>query len=699
MSLNIIIGKSNSGKSKYIYNNILKEQNNKKVIVFVPPMSRIVAEKEYMHYTKDSHITNVKITTISKYIEDNIDFTDLYANKQYMSDVTKKMYTKKMIAKLDNDFKIFSKSKESNEFISMLCNYFNIFEQQNISLKEIEEKYSQEDFTKAKLKELVGIYEKIEKERKDRFIDTLDQFDFYINQIQYNNISKDLKIYFDSYNNFSKSELEYIKKMLSFDVEITITLNLDVASENTGIFSESYYTFNKLKKIAKQVNVKVNEVFLEKEPNPLISDIEHLSLNIFQQNKKYNDISKNVNIKLVNNPQEEIEYIAKDIKEKTKHFGAKYSDFTIYTNDIDNYNLIIKRVFEKHNIPVFLNIKYEVKNSNIARYISLLLELSIPNNNYQKTTLIIELLKTGLFDMPHSLISKFENYINEFDIKAYMFEKEFTKNNLKNDYQYNLEEINFIRINVINKIKEFTKKINYATTSKEITEVIYNYLKEENVIQLIKKQLENIEDVDIKIKQQQILKVIYQIMDNISIVSDKLSLQQYMELFNFALLEQATHSIPSMIDNVEVCDINKTRNLSKDYIYIIGVNEDSMPKLNDSDELFTENELELFNNIGIEIKKTKIDKMNMELFNIYLAINKCNKKLVFTVPSNKMAGESLRPSSIIVSIKNILNIQMVQDTKENKITDEIDFLKDYIYTIKNENNMDMRNQRKSFNES
>lgn len=658
MPLNIVIGKSNSGKSKYIYNNILKQEKDKDIVVFVPPMARIVAEKEYLEFTNKEHITNVKINTISRYIENNLDYANLYNNKEYMPDMAKKMYIKKRISEFNNEFKIFSKLKNNNQFISMLYNYFNIFENQNIDLNEIQHKYIQEDFTKAKLKEIVNIYEKIAKEIKIRFIDTVDKFSYYINQLDCSNISKNTKIYFDSYNNFSKLELEYIKKMLSLGIEVTVTLNLDLSLENIGIFGESYYTYNKLKEIAKDIKIQLNEIVLNKELNENSSDIEHLADNIFQDNKKYNGISENVSIKLVNNPYEEIEYIARDIKDKTKNVGSKYSDFTIYTNDINNYYLIIKKVFAKYNIPVFCNNKYNIRNNNIVRYLILLLDISINKIEYKKQTKLIELLKTGLFNISNSSINMFENYINEFDIKGYMFAKDFTKNISNNEYKYDLEEINYTRSYIMNKIQEFSNKINNAKTSKAITEIIYNHLNDEGVIKLFEKQLESIEDIEIQNKQQQILKNIYQIMDNICIVDGNMSLQEYVNLFNFALMEQFTYTIPSMIDNVEVCDINKTRNLPKDYVYIIGVNENSMPNLSNNDEIFTENELEQFNKLGLEIKKPRIDKMNMELFNIYLAINKCNKKLVFTIPSNKMAGESLRPSSIIGSIKNILNIKI-----------------------------------------
>ena len=51
MSLNIILGKSNSGKSEYLMNKIMACKD-KQAILFVPSSMRVTAEQEYLEYTK-----------------------------------------------------------------------------------------------------------------------------------------------------------------------------------------------------------------------------------------------------------------------------------------------------------------------------------------------------------------------------------------------------------------------------------------------------------------------------------------------------------------------------------------------------------------------------------------------------------------------------------------------------------------------
>ena len=52
MALNLIVGRSNTGKSEYIMNKIMAcEEEKTQAILFVPSTSRVMAEEEYFYYT------------------------------------------------------------------------------------------------------------------------------------------------------------------------------------------------------------------------------------------------------------------------------------------------------------------------------------------------------------------------------------------------------------------------------------------------------------------------------------------------------------------------------------------------------------------------------------------------------------------------------------------------------------------------
>lgn len=675
MPLNLIIGKSNSGKSKYIFESMLEKTNEKKhAILFVPKMARIVTEKEYMSKLNVNGITDVTITTIDRFISKALEQTDIYDDKDFLPEMSKKMYMKEFISKYKEDFNIFAKTMDSKSFVNLLCIYFDLFEKEGLSIENIEKLYKEEDFTKAKLKELLNVYEKIQEKRQEKFIDSIDETKYYISTVlkAEKTIWKDKDIYFDSYNNFSKSEYALIQEFLRFGANVTITLNMPKPSEDLefGIFEESYITYKYLKDLAENVGARYSEIYLDSKEIKQKEDLEFLTNNIFSETKeKYRGKESNVILNIVSNPYEEIKYIAEEIKENITGGNYRYKDFVIFTSNIDSYYLTIKRVFEEYNIPVFLNSKTDIKNSKIARYITLILDIVINGFEYRKHTKLIELLKLGFWDLDKEHINEFENYINELDIKGYMLNKEFTKNvNEQRSYSYNLENVNKVRTYAINKINSISSKINKCNNSKDITSCLFEILNEDEVITKYEEHIQNIktENLEEGKRQVQILTNIYSIMDNICLVTEEITLEEYLELLNFGLEENTVSTIPALIDEVEVCDINKTRNEPKKIAFIIGANEGSMPSENSQDATFTEVELDKLKNVGISIRKTTAEKINMELFNIYSAISKVCDKLVVTIPSSKITGESLRISTVVNEIKDILNIEIQSIDKITK---------------------------------
>lgn len=72
MSLELVLGKSKSGKSQYLYDKIDENLNSSNNILFVPSQFRMVTEENYINYQQKSGIINLNITTMSEYIKSNL---------------------------------------------------------------------------------------------------------------------------------------------------------------------------------------------------------------------------------------------------------------------------------------------------------------------------------------------------------------------------------------------------------------------------------------------------------------------------------------------------------------------------------------------------------------------------------------------------------------------------------------------------
>lgn len=676
MSLNIILGKSNSGKSEYLIKEIMACKN-KQAILFVPASMRVTAEQEYLEYTNKKGIVDVTVTSIDRFVDRNVNKGELYKSKEFLPDLAKKLLVRKVILENEELFDIFKKVRSNTNFVDRMCSYIDSAKNQNLCAEDILTKYTEEDFLGKKLSEFGNIYKKVEEELKDRFVSSIDALEYYIADILNNKSFKDAEFFFDGYNNFSKVEYEYIKALLTTGANVTLTLEIDLEKHlygNTEIFTTTYETLEYLKNLAYEVGIECKEVNLTNSKTNRPEDLEHLATNIFDLSKnEYKGNVENVKLVLKENTYNEIEYIAVDILSKIKD-GYRFKDFVIYTNNIEEYKINLNRIFGMYKIPLYFNADQNIQSSALVIYLLTILKI-LTEGLKKDITPIISLIKTGLIDIDNA--NEFENYIREFGIQGYLIEKEFSYNNKKEtNHIYDLDEMNKIRETILTNIYDLRNRLKNATTSKEITKGIYEHLKECNILERYEQELKLVEQESANEynKKIQIVSKLYEIMDNIVLAYDNIAVKEYLELLEYGAKEQVTDTIPEKIDQVYISDINKNRGTAKKIGYIIGAYDGGLPIVQNEDNIFSDIELKKLKDNGLDLKQSRIDRNNMQLFNIYQAINKIREKLIVTVPSSGMTGGSLRPSTLIQTIKNILDVKLESEPTRTDLSMNSNFM-------------------------
>jgi len=683
MSLNIIIGKSNSGKSEYMINKIMAcEKASKQAILFVPSSKRIIAEEEYLKYTNKNVLMDTVITSIERFVNRNVDKNKLYENKTYLKDLAKKMMIRRLINQNEDLFKVFAKVKNTVGFTDKIADYMNKFE--NLEDLDVLDKYEEQDFLKNKLEEFKKIYIKIEQELKEKFITSTDEMKEYISYLHGSpDNTFNAEVFIDSYNNFSEIEYEFIQALLLQGNNVYITLDIDInkyLEQMTEIYNTSYETLTKLKELGAKIGVSVDVVELKRNTPNTPQDIWFLSNNIFNISRdSYKRQVENVKLVLRSNTYEEIKYVASDILSKKKQ-GYEYKDIAIYTNNIDMYNVYLKKIFSLYKIPIYLNEQDKLTDNRLLVFLLAMLKLTIGGFAKSIDEILI-ILKTGMLDIDEREVYEFEKYLFEFGVRGYNFYNKFELNN-----NYDIDVINNVRQVVVDSVENLRSMLLKNNSSKQITEAIYNYLIDFNVIERYEKHLQIVNKIDINEynKSKQAVAKLYEIMDNICMAYDSLSLEEYVNLIEYGINKLSLDTIPAKVDEVEIIDINKIRGTEKKIVYIIGCYDGGLPTAQAEDNIFTDIELEKLKACGIDLKQTSEQRNNMQLFNIYQAISKARDKIIITVPSSSSDGASLRPSSLVQEIKGLLNISLGSDSTNIVNIDE-DFM-DFMTKLKEINN-------------
>ena len=99
--------------------------------------------------------------------------------------------------------------------------------------------------------------------------------------------------------------------------------------------------------------------------------------------KKYEKEIKNINLFLSKNQYAEIEYVAKNIVQLIKDEKYKFNEIGIITKNVNQYASLIKAIFAKYDIPVYIDEKKDLNQNILIRYILSILEIIIKNYSYE----------------------------------------------------------------------------------------------------------------------------------------------------------------------------------------------------------------------------------------------------------------------------------------------------------------------------
>ncbi len=685
--MNLILGKSKTGKSKYIFDKMDNDISiGKKVIYFVPSQTRVLAEENYINFQNKSGIIDVNVTTIGSYIKDFLNEHNINNEDKSISKLDRKLILTKIILENPNIFNMFKKCKNKEGFLENLNIYMDIFKKEDINIEEINKLELTDKLLEYKLKEITSVYKEYINYTNGKYIDVIDETDIFLKLFEsiYTGIDiSNICIYFDSYNNFTNHEFKFIKLLLKLKFSVTFSITSDIADkvedisdysinelsnmlnqDISNIFTEANLTLITLIKYAKKINLNVSTEIMRKNYSNAKEDIKYLSNNIFALNTVDNKIkAEKIYINLTTNIYTEIDKIANDISKKVRE-GYRYKDFVIYTSFTDEYSYVVRKIFYEYNIPVYIDSKIPVQSNILIKYIQKLIEIC--KTGYKKEN-IFQILKFGLNEINIDDISYLENYTLEFNSDRYRFEREFTYNNFSNGTIYDLDRLNEIRKQVLNVFEDICKYTNSKHTTVDIIKKIYDHLLVNKVLDkytVIIDKMKNSNDSNVKYSGN----VGYQMWDKLCEVfssitkiyeNNEVSIADFEKLLKYSLKDIKVKSIEPTIDEVQVLDVNISKCSSKKIMFFVGVNEDKLPKKIDDDLLFNDIELANLESFNIKFKETSLFKLNMQLYNIYELINNVEEKLYFSYVSSDTAGKSLRPSSLIIILKKILDIDVI----------------------------------------
>ena len=621
MGLRIIYGKPGTGKSDFCFSQIADLiDKEKKIYIITPEQFSFTTERKLIDCVKKDAVINAKATTLSRLaymVMNEIGG----ANNVQLSKCGKSMIIYSILNKYKKELKFLGKSDEN---IELSMNTIKEFKKHGITIESLKEetKNTEDNYLKSKLQDMTLIYEKFEEQIQNKYIEETDLLNILSQNLQQTNIIKDSIIYLDEFAGFTGQEYEVIKKLIEQAKQVNITMCIDDLDINTNpdtdIFYSNKQTLKKILNIVKENGFNLEEpVFLNNTYRFKTEELKYLSENISSiKINKFNKETKNIQLFLAQNPYSEIEQIAKQITKLVRDENLRYKEIAIIAKNIDEYSSLVRSIFSKYEIPVFIDEKRDLNQNIITQYILSIIE--ILNKNFS-TESIFFYLKSGFCDIEKDEIFKLENYCTKWGIKQNKWKKEFTHEKENVDKAQEIERLNELRKEIVEPLLDLKKKIDSEKTAKNISKCLYEFLNNQNIEEKIQIKVNELQEqglIELAEEYIQSYKTILEILDEIVLAfgEDKITIDKYGKILKVGMQNSELGRIPGTQDQVTFADVERSRSHKVKTVFLIGVNDGQFPSINKDEGFFNDEDREYLKNKGLEIAKGTTENLYEENF-------------------------------------------------------------------------------------
>lgn len=659
MSFRIIYGRAGTGKSEYCYREIaqkIKKEN--KILIITPEQFSFTAEKKLMDAIDTQAVFNAEVVTLSRMAYRVISEIG-GKNETNLSKCGKAMLIYSILSNNKNELKFLGKTDEN---VDMLDTAITEFKKHGISVEQLKQEIeNQEDiYLKNKLQDLNVVYNGFEEQLAGKYIDETDLLTILAENIDKTDMFKDAVIYIDEFAGFTSQEYHIIEKLIQIAKQVTITICTDglheIKNPDTDIFYSNEVTVTKLLEVAQNCDVKIEEIKLEETYRFKNSELKHLEKNLYENKpQKYNSQIKNIQLFLAKNQYSEIEEVARNVLKLVRDEGYRYRDISIITKNIATYSSLARAIFDKYDIPIFIDENRDLNQNIVIQYILGILEIFIKNWSYEA---VFNYIKTGFSNIEEDDIFKLEKYCLKWGIKQNKWKKEFTYGNYEEKDKADIERLEQIRKDLVTPLMNLKYKIDENKTVEGISKSIYEFLVEQQIyekVQIKIQELNEIGQIDLANEYESSIQTIIEILDEIVLVfkDDKITIDKYNQILKIGFKNSSLTKIPGTQDQVIMGDVDRSRSHKVKAIFIIGLNDGEFPSVRKDEGFLNDADRETLKQNGIELAKGTIDKLYEDSFNIYKAFTTAEEKLYLLYSSSDMQGKALRPSMLINKIKKI----------------------------------------------
>ncbi len=625
-----------------------KENLSSQNIIVVPDRFSLLAEKMVFDALNIKSSFNIRVMGITSLAKDIISKAGL--NCVYLTNDECKFLLFRALQKCKENFSCFSKNL-SQGLCQKIQNILSLIRSSDVNLNML--KLAGESASvsiQKKLQDLSMINDEYNELLNGRLdgTNTLKLFTSIIEQIE---SIKNTNFYFCGFDAFTKQGYEILRNIFKTANNVVVGCFYPNHNKNNMIFDKEM--FNNITDILKEEKL---EYIVQESHQVLSIPQKALFDNVYGFGIKSMQDFGYVNVLELATKQDEIKICANKIASLTKLKKCKYSDISIITTS--DYFEDLKNVFDKYQISYYIDISKQFYSTEICNFIRFVLDLK--NDNLSKESLL-NLLNNSFVNIDKNLKEDIQNYIITNEIEYKKTDKLFEN--------FDMQEFG----EIIKSTQKFKDKDNIKNYIENVENIFKKYEIKSKIDNLCIIFAKNNDLFNQKLYSQVIDKIEKLNGELVDCIEDELSFNEFYELYISALKEIKISQVPLSLDSVFVGDASSSFFEKTKYYFILGANQDVLPKPTKDLALLSDNEIEELDNV-VKISPTSKMINRRTKFKLFDLLSSAEEKLYVFYHLQSDDGKKILCSPFVNDILTICgdSIKITQnDIYEKFDLDEI----------------------------
>lgn len=650
--LNIYYARESTDKEKFIFENITPGS-----FVIVPDQYTLEAERRAFRHMKVKGLPDIEILGFSRLGDKVLDAAGR-DGRVLIDKYGRQMLLTGIILRQKENLEIYKGFEEKNSFVEMVNNFISEVKQHGMNcegLEAVAEGLDESSLLRKKLKDICCIFREYEKAIEGRYTDSEDYIDTIVSRIPEARFVAGRTIWIYGFDCFTPKNFDMIGELIRNAGDVNIVMTYDEGGNDAQIFEITGAVIAQLEKLAFDMGADLSVKAIEGYHKNRSVAIEHLERQLYSLPAEPVEDCGGITLVHAAGVYQEAETAALYIMELVRDKGLKYRDIAVICNGMDRMAPVITRVFERYDIPVFIDVKRKIMSTTAVIFILTVMEIIV--SGYESSR-IFRMLKSGFTDFTEEEIEELENYSLKYRITGSGWKKDFTKG-VTEYSEEELKALNNIRCGFIQMMSCFDDELKKGRTAGEKIKALYSFLTEvchmpERIEEAALRQAESgfIEEAQ---ESAQIWNIAAGLMEQLSelIGDEKYSTKDIERLLKAGFEDMETGVLPPVCDGISAGTAQRSRLGDIKALVIIGADEGVFPKGASDEGLLSDDELELLESKDIHIGRLGRVKTQEETLGIYRSLAAPSEYLWIGTSSTDSGGQQQKPSPVIAAIKKI----------------------------------------------